>query len=123
MNNKINSDCLGGFLGVSQTLKLGAEKRLKCKKFQFTLILIFLTWFYKLHVYESSFSITLSMQYNNELYIKLSQHYGRQITSLARNTGLTKTCARNVFIMSFLSWLYNLLLLSGDIHPNPGLPL
>ena len=121
-DNKINSDGLGGFFGVSQTLKLDAEKRLRYKKFQFILILIFLTWFYNLHVYESScLSITLSVQYNNELYkcIKLSQQYSRQITSPTRNIGFTKICVRILFILSFLSWLYNLLLLSGDIHLNP----
>ena len=122
MRNTISSDGLGGFLGVSQSLKLGAEKRLRYK-FHFFLILFFLIWFHNMHVYESScLSITLSMQYNNEIYkhIKLCQHYGRRITSPTRNIRFTKACVRILFIACFLSWLYSLLLLSGDIHPNPG---
>ena len=125
MRNTINSEGLGGFLGVSQSLKLGAEKRLRYK-FHFFLILFFLTWFHNIHVYESScLCITLSMQYNNEIYkhIKLCQHYGRRNTSPTRNIRFTKACVRILFIACFLSWLYYLLLLSGDIHPKPRFSL
>ena len=64
----------------------------------------------------------LSMQHNNETYkhIQLSQHHSRRITSPSRNIRFTKTCVHVLFIDCFLSWLCNLLLLSGDIHPNPG---
>ena len=92
MRNTINSDGLGGFFGLSQSLKLGAEKRLRYK-FHFFLILFFLTWIHNMYDYESScLSIILSMQYNNEIYkhIKLCQHYGRRITSPTRNIRFTK---------------------------------
>ena len=62
------------------------------------------------------------MQHNNEIYkhIQLSQHYSRRITSPCCNIRFTKTSLHVLFIACYLSWLCYLLLLSGDIHPNPG---
>ena len=42
MTNRVISDGLGGFFGVTNTTSLGAKKRLKYKKFYFFLILLFL---------------------------------------------------------------------------------
>ena len=67
MRNKIHSDGLGGFHGVSQTSSLGAEKRLRYNKFYIFLILMILTIFYNMHMYEiACFSFNLTMQSNIE---------------------------------------------------------
>ena len=121
MRNKIYSDGLGGFHGVSQTLSVGAEKRLRYNKFHIFMILMILTIFYNLHMYEiACFSFNLTMQSNNEIYkyIKLNQHYYRASAPPTRNIQFTKTCANILFTMSIFSLFYILLLLSGDIHPN-----
>ena len=63
------------------------------------------------------FSFNLTMQSNNEIYkyIKLNQHYCRANAPPTRNIQFNI-----VFAMSICSLFYILLLLSGDIHPNPG---
>lgn len=123
MRNKFYSDGLGGFYGVSQTLRLGAEKRLRYNKFHIFLIFTLLTLFYNVHTYTvACFSIHITMQSNNEIYknIKLSQHYCRARAPPTRNTQFTKTCVHILFAMFICSFFCLLLLLSGDIHPNPG---
>ena len=102
---------------------LGAKKRLKYKKFYFFLILLFLTWSCSLHVYNSfCLSIILSIQYSDETYkhIKLTQHYTRTKYPLSCTITFNNTYLGVIFIFYSLLWLYNLILLSGDIHQNPG---
>ena len=62
------------------------------------------------------------MQSNNEIYknSKLSQHYCRARAPPTRNTQFTKTCVHILFAIFICSFFCLLLLLSGDIHPNPG---
>ena len=120
---KIHSDGLGGFQGVSQTLRLGAEKRLRHNKFYLFLIFTLLTIFYNVHRYNiACYSINISSQSSNEIFknIKINQHYRRTGIPPARNTDFTKTCIHILFVMFICCWLCLLLLVSGDIHPNPG---
>ena len=122
MRNKIYSDGLGGFHGVSQTLSLGA-KRLRYNTFHIFVTLMILTIYYNLHMYEiECFSFNLTMQSNNEIYkyIKFNQHYCRASAPPTRNIQFTKTCANILSAMAICSLFYILLLLSGDIHMDTG---
>ena len=84
ISNRIQSDGLGGFHGVSQTLKLGAKKRLLHRRFHFILILLMVTQAYDCIAYGNScLSIILSLQRSNEAYknIQFMQHHRRKFNT------------------------------------------
>ena len=119
---KTKSDGLGGFRGVSQTLKLGAEKRLRHRNFHFIFILLLVTQVYDPNAYGNScLSIIISLQYNNEAFKNIHlRNNCKKITSPNCNIQFTLICIRILFNACFLLWIFLLMMLHGDIHPNPG---
>ena len=118
---KINSDGLGGMLGISQTLGLGVEKRLMYKKFY--LLIVSLLVFYHIDNYTYSIhclSAMIILQRTNELYKSIQNPYIKLKPNAYKNTSFTLYCISVLILCNFLLWLLTLLLLSGDIHPNPG---
>ena len=122
---RTSTDGLGGFYDASQTLSIGAVKRIRCHRFYFFLTLIFLTWFPSPDAYDiSCLSLSLSVQSCNETYkrINFRHHCSRKILIPTRNKLLTKTCIIGLLLACLFLWLLNLILLCGDVHPNPGPP-
>ena len=81
------------------------------------------TWIHNLHAHNiSSLRIIISLQQSNETYkhIKSCQHYIRKKSLPIRNIIFTYRYIRILLTVCFLAWLIRLLLLSGDIQPNPG---
>ena len=123
MLGKPKSDGLGGFLGVSQTLKLGTDNRFGNRIFLSSLLSVFKIIFYCLQLYNAmGFSLIISLQHNNEIYkhIKLSHLSFKIIPMSTRNVTFTRVCITVLFTTNTFLLLLDLLILSGDIHPNPG---
>ena len=100
MLGKLKSDALGGFLGVSPTLKLGAEKRFGNRIFLSSLLSVFMIIFYCLQLYNAmGFSLIISLQHNNEIYrhIKLSDFSYKIIPMSTRNVTFTRVCITVLF--------------------------
>ena len=121
MLGKPKSDGLGCFLGVSQTLKQGADKRFGNRIFLSSLLSVFMIIFYCLQLYNAmGFSLIIS--HNNEIYrhIKLSHLSYKIIPMSTRNVTFTRVSITVLFTTNSFLLLLDLLILFGDIHPNPG---
>ena len=67
MRNKLSSDGLGGFRGVSATLNFGARKRIEHSYVKMLIFLVLLTLLYSIQTYNiSTLSLILNLQYSNE---------------------------------------------------------
>ena len=122
MYSKPKSDGLGGFCGVSATLRLGIVKRFSYKRFHYFLILVFMVMM-KSNVHTigiGMLSFTLALQRSNETYKNISRPYSRIRSSLNRNVMFSFKCFKVLTVIVLTTWLLNLLLLCGDIHVNPG---
>lgn len=119
----MRSDGLGGFLGVSQTIKLGAEKRPCIHRMYIFITLLFFVSFYNITYYNiSTLSIIISLQHSNEIYriIRPFRHYRKIVAPPNNNIIFTCTCASLLIINCLFLLALRLIFLSGDIHPNPG---
>ena len=83
INNKIQSDGLGGFLGVSQTMKLGAEKRIFRRKFRLLFICLLISQVNNPPDYE--FSCLIKYDYRNATKQRDLQKYQAKATLLYEN--------------------------------------
>ncbi|MCG7868140.1 MAG: endonuclease/exonuclease/phosphatase family protein [Candidatus Thiodiazotropha taylori] len=122
MYSKPKSDGLGGFCGVSATLRLGMVKRFSYKRFHYFLLLMFLMMM-KSNVHTTDIgmlSFILALQRSNETYKNISRPYSRIRSSLNRNIMFSFKCFKVLTVLVLTMWLLNLLLLCGDIHVNPG---
>ena len=74
MPDKLKSDGLGGFSGLSHTLRLGAVKQLRVLHFYIVLIPVLLTLFLNVKAYDIiSLSMILSLQRANETFRFINQ--------------------------------------------------
>ena len=117
---KIKSDGLGGMLGISQTLGLGAEKRLMYRKFY----LLFISLLVSYHIYNYTYHIhclsaMIILQRTNELYKTIQNPYIKLKLNAYKNTRFTLYCISVLILCNFLLWLSTLLLLSGAFTPIP----
>ena len=118
---KIKSDGLGGMLGISQTLGLGVEKRLMYKKFYLLIVSLLVSCHMDNYTYNIHWlSAMIILQRTNELYKSIQNPYIKLKPNAYKNTSFTLYCISVLILCNFLLWLSTLLLLSGDIHPNPG---
>ena len=114
------SDGLGGFFGVTHSIKLGTRKHLSYYK---TNILLFFILLSGITQPDSSIttqvSLILALQRSDEAYKNIKPHTFRKftITSSILRTSDILIC---LFVAKLLSWVYYLLLLSGDVEENPG---
>ena len=79
--------------------------------------------FYCFQLYNAmGVSLIISLQHNNEIYkhIKLSHLSYKIISMSTRNVTFTRVCITVLFTTNSFLLLLNLLILCGDIHPNPG---
>ena len=123
MLGKLKSGGLGGSLGVSQILKLGADKRFGNRIFLASVLSTFMIIFYCLQLYNAmGFSLIICLQHSNEIYrhIKLSHLSYKIIPVSTRNVTFTRVCITVLFTSNSFLLLLDLLILCGDIHPNLG---
>ena len=120
---KIQLDDLqvGGMLGVLQTLGLGAEKRLMCRKLYLLIISLLASchidnYTYNIHVHCLSAMIIL--QRTNEQYKTIQNPNMKLKQNAYQNARYALYCISGVILCNFFLWLSTLLLLSGDSHPN-----
>ena len=121
--SRLQSDGLGGFLSVTETLRLGTTKHIFYRKFHFFLILVFVACCMSQDVLKISYpSLTLALQCNNELY-KLIKHPLRRVKARISSTGNAQFTLLLIFSLALSNmslWLFCILLRCGDIQPNPG---
>ena len=65
-------------------------------------------------------SAMIILQRTNELYKTIQNPYIKLKPNAYKNTIFTFYCINILILCNFFLWLLILLLLSGDIHPNPG---
>lgn len=108
---------------MSQTLKLGADKWFGNRIFLISLLSVFMIIFYSPQPYNTMFfSLIISLQHNNETYryIKLPHFNCKIVPGSTRNITFTCACITVLFTANSFLLLLDLLILCGDIHPNPG---
>lgn len=122
MPNKLKSDGLGGFSGISYTLRLGAVKQLRTLHFYIILVPVLLTLFLNIKAYNIiSLSMILSIQRANETFRFIQAHHNcKTLPPHLDNIAFTRTGIQLLCFVNFLLWSLNLLLACGDVHPNPG---
>ena len=114
------SDGLGGFFGVSNSLKLGTTIRLTYNKLQIVLFLIIISGLTSpTSSITNLLSLIIALQRSNEAYKNIKPRTCRKL-----NLTQTALCLSNLVIFIIISkllfWMYHLLLLSGDVEINPG---
>ena len=113
------SDGLGGFFGVSWTLRLGTRKRITNNKFHLFLIAFLFTLLQS--TYSSScLSLTLALQRSNETYKYIKFPYSRVKHASEKNLIFTRNCFFSLLLAVIVCWTSCIIILSGDVELNPG---
>lgn len=113
------SDGLGGFFGVSWTLRLGTRKRITNNKFHLFLIAFLFTLLQS--TYSSScLSLTLALQRSNETYKYIKFPYSRVKHTSEKNLIFTRNCFFSLLFAVIVCWTSCIIILSGDVELNPG---
>lgn len=123
MPHKVKTDGLGGFSGISNTLKLGAVKQLRALHLYTVLVPVLLTLLLDAQAYNIiSLSMILSLQRANETYkfINQAHHCCKTVPLHLNNIAFTRAGILFLCLANLLLWALNLLLACGDVHPNPG---
>ena len=66
------------------------------------------------------FSLIIALQVSNEVHRSIKHPYRRMQAQHNTNLRFTIACLSLLLVSVFLSWVIDLILLSGDVHPNPG---
>ena len=117
MKSIFKSDGLGGFSGVSNTLCLGTDKRITHNKFH-------IMWI-RVTVFQSNnaffcISMILALQNSNEVHRRIHTTCHRYSNIPRRNIIFTKTCVQILLFSGSTLWIFNIILLCGDVQLNPG---
>ena len=116
MCDKLNSNGLGGILGVSQTLGLGVRKSLTHKKIHLLLLLLLFSFYTGNNTYIfDCMSLIMALQRSNELYKTVRYPFKRY-----KPTQSTLNCISVLLFSNFALWLLALLLTCGDIQQVPA---
>ena len=107
MKSIFKSDGLGGFSGVSKTLRLGTDKRITHTKFHIMFMWILVTVFQSNNAFFFfPISMILALQSSNEVHRRIHTACHKYSSVPCRNIIFTKTCVQ--------------ILLCGDLQLNPG---
>lgn len=115
------SDGLGVFFSVSQSMHLSARKRPMFGKFFILVVLMHIIYVSKQETLTvSNISLILALQRSNETFKSIKHPFKRINSARHKNVKFSFILFMTLFIGTCCLWLLNFLLLSGDIHPNPG---
>ena len=121
--DKTVSDGLDGslFFSVSATLHLSARKCPTFRKFHIILILMQLIYLFNQEILlPSNLSLILALQRSNETF-KYIKHPSKCVKLLCKENTIFLTILLKAQVTGVIClWLFNLLILSGDIQPNLG---
>lgn len=123
MPNKLKSDGLGGFSGISPTLHPGAVKQFRALHIYIILLPELLTLLLNMQAYGiTCLSMILSLQRTNETFnfINQTHHCYKTVPPHLNNIAFTRAGILILCLANLLLWALNLLLVCGDVHPNPG---
>ena len=112
--------CLGGNHAVTQSMHLGTKKKLEYNKFYILIRLILSSCSYAFLYDLIRLSIIIALQASNEAYRNIKCPYRRISPRQNDNSIFSVLCISLLITSVALSWTVDLILLSGDVHPNPG---
>ncbi|MEW8544645.1 MAG: hypothetical protein AB2693_14035, partial [Candidatus Thiodiazotropha sp.] len=116
---QFKSDGLGGFSGVLCSLGLGSRKRISNNKFYLVFIALFLTYFGNNYT-VSCLSLILDLQRSNEAYKNIKFPYTRCECIPSENLSFSRYCLTSILVSVPITWLFILIVVSGDVEVNPG---
>ena len=91
------------------------------KKFYLLIVSLLVSYHIDNYTYNiHCLSAMIILQRTNELYKSIQNPYSKLKPNAYKNTSFMLYCISVLILCNFLLWLSTLLLLSGDIHPNPG---
>ena len=105
MRNKLSSDGLGGFRGVSATRNFGARERIEHSYTKVILFLVLTTALYSIQTYNiPTLSLILNLQHSNETYrlIKRTRHDYKTVTVVPRNVVFSRSYYSSSYYLLFL---------------------
>ena len=110
----------GDNLAVTQSMHLGTKKKLEYNKFYILILLILSSCSYAFLYDLTCLSIIIALQESNEAYRYIKCPYRRMSPRQNDNSIFSVLCVSLLITSLVLSWTVDLILLSGDVHPNPG---
>ena len=110
----------GGNLAVTQSMHLGTKKKLEYNKFYILILLILSSCSYAFLYDLTCLSIIIALQASNEAYRNIKCPYRRMSPRQNDNSIFSVLCISLLITSVVLSWTVDLILLSRDVHPNPG---
>ena len=119
MKSIFKSDGLGGFSDVSNTLRLGTDKRITHNKFHIMFLWILVTVFQSNNAFFC-ISVILALQSSNEVHRRIHTTCHSYSNVPCRNIIFTKTCIQILFLSVSTLWIFNIILLCGDVQLKPG---
>ena len=97
---------------------MGATKKLGHNHF-YVFLLLALSSFNPLPLYDlTCFSLIIALQVSNEVHRSIKHTYRLMQAQHKTNLRVSITCLSLLLISVLLSWVIDLILLSGDVHPN-----
>ena len=111
---------LGSRSSVTRSMHMGATKKLGHNHF-YVFLLLALSSFNPLPLYDvTCFSLIIALQASNEVHRSIKHPYRRMQAQHNTNLSFSIACLSLLLVSVLLSWVIDLILLSGDVHPNPG---
>lgn len=120
---KNHSDGLGGYYGMTLSLRLGMRKKLEYHSFYIFLILVFMSGHLGDYGRSRNFlSLLLALQRNNEIYktIRCQGSRVKRSSVFENNMLFSLNCFTSLFVVISLLLILILLFRSGNVSPNPG---
>ena len=111
---------LGSRSSVTRSMHMGATKKLGHNHF-YVFLLLALSSFNPPPLYDvTCFSLIIALQVSNEVHRSIKHPYRRMQVQHNTNLSFSIACLSLLLISVLLSWVIDLILLSGEVHPNPG---
>ena len=110
---------LGSRSSVTQSMHMGATKKLGHNHF-YVFLLLALSSFNPLPLYDvTNFCLIIALQVSDEVHRSIKHPYRQMQAQHNTNLRFSIACLSLLLVSVLLSWVIDLILLSGDIHPHP----